>query len=357
MNKRQKEILQSQLDGEKAVLNELKKVYADSLKQVEERIAVLMARKDEQNLSSIIYQLEYQKSLKKQISGILDDLNSNQFNTISEYLTHCYENGYLSVLYDIQGQGVPIVIPIDQEQVVNAVTVDTKLSKPLYARLNEDVGELKKKVAATLSRGIAQNLSYAEIARQISAQSNAGMNNAFRIARTEGHRIQEQASDDARHKAKEQGADIVKKWDAVLDGKTRTNHRLLDGQVREIDEDFEIAGMRVKRPSAFGIASEDVNCRCTVLQIARMDLKSGFTKMNNFSKQLESFESPQDYDTFKKSFFSEENVKYMKYVDTLQERYGTKDFKKILNSMTDREYAHYSELLKNNPIYNTKGEK
>lgn len=357
MNRRQKEILQSQLDGEKDVLKELKKVYEDSLRQVEERIAVLMARKDEQNLSSIIYQLDYQKALKKQISGILDDLNSNQFNTISEYLTHCYENGYIGVIYDIQGQGVPIVMPIDQEEVVAAITVDTKLSKPLYVRLNEDITVLKTKIAATLSRGIAQNLSYADIAKQIAAQSNAGMNNAFRIARTEGHRIQEQASDDARHKAKEQGADIVKKWDAVLDGKTRTNHRLLDGQVREIDEDFEIAGMRVKRPSAFGIASEDVGCRCTVLQIARMELKLGFTKMNNFSKQLESFKSPQDYDTFKKSFFSEENVKYMKYVDTLQERYGTKDFKTILNSMTDREYAHYSNLLKNNPIYNTKGEK
>lgn len=357
MNKRQKEILQSQLDGEKDVLKELKKVYADSLKQVEERIAVLMARKDEQNLSSIIYQLEYQKALKKQISGILDDLNSNQFNTISEYLAHCYENGYIGVLYDIQGQGVPIVVPIDQELVSKAVTVDTKLSKPLYARLNEDVTVLKGKIAATLSRGIAQNLSYAEIAKQISAQSNAGMNNAFRIARTEGHRIQEQAAEDARKKAKDEGADIVKKWDAVLDGKTRTNHRLLDGQVRELDEYFEVAGMKVKRPCAFGIASEDVNCRCTVLQIARMDLKSGSTKMNNFSKQLESFDSPQDYETFKKSFFSDENVKYMNYVNTLQERYETKDFKKILGSMTDREYAHYSNLLKNNPIYNTKGEK
>ena len=357
MNKRQKEILQSQLDGEKKALEELKKVYEDSLKQIDERIAVLMARKDEQNLSSIIYQLEYQKALKKQINGILDDLNSNQFNTVSEYLTHCYENGYIGVLYDIQGQGVPIVTPIDQELVTKAINVDTKLSKNLYARLDEDIGELKKKIAATLSRGIAQNLSYAEIAKQIAAQSKAGMNNTFRIARTEGHRIQEQASDDARKKAKEEGADIVKKWDSVLDGKTRPHHRLLDGQVREIEEDFEIAGMKVKRPSAFGLASEDVNCRCTVLQIARMDLNSGFTKMNNFSKQLESFESPQDYETFKKSFFSEENVKYMNYVNTLQERYNTKDFKTILNSMTDREYAHYSKLLENNPIYNTKGEK
>ena len=357
MNKRQKEILQSQLNNEKDVLKELKKVYGDALKQVDERIAVLMARKDTENLSSIIYQVEYQKALKKQINGILDDLNSNQFNTVSEYLAHCYEDGYISVLYDIQGQGVPIVTPIDQELVAKAVTVDTKLSKSLYDRLNEDIGELKKKVAATLSRGIAQNLSYTDIAKQITAQSNTGMNNAFRIARTEGHRIQEQAADDARKKAKEEGADIVKKWDSVLDGKTRPNHRLLDGQVRELEEDFEVAGMKVKRPSAFGIASEDVNCRCTVLQIARFDLDSGFTKMNNFSKELESFDSPQDYETFKKSFFSDENVKYMKYVNTLQERYGTKDFNKILNSMTDREYAHYSELLKNNPIYNTKGER
>ena len=38
----------------------------------------------------------------------------------------------------------------------------------------------------------------------------------------------------------------------------------------------------------------------------------------------------------------------------MEEKYGTKDFEKVLDSMTDREYNHYSKLLANNPVYNKK---
>lgn len=74
--------------------------------------------------------------------------------------------------------------------------------------------------------------------------------------------------------------------------------------------------------------------------------------MNNFTKQLESFESPEAYEEFKKGFFSKENRDYMKHVQRMEEKYGTKNFEKVLDSMNDREYDHYSKLLKNNPMLN-----
>lgn len=359
MNKRQKEILQLRLDNEEEVLKELKRVYEDALRRIDKRIAILLGR-DDADLQHVIYQVEYQKALKKQINAILDDLNSNQFVTISEYLAKSYEDGYIGTLYDIQGQGIPIITPIDQELVVRAVNIDSKLSKKLYEKLGEDVGKLKKKVSSTISRGIAQNLSYADIARGIAKGTNVSMNNAMRIARTEAGRISTTATADAQRKAKEQGADIVKQWDATLDGKTRPHHRELDGQVRELDEDFVIpsTGTRASRPFAFGIAKEDVNCRCCLLQIARFELESedGFTKMDNFAKELRTFKSPKKYANFKKAYFSDENVRYMKYVNTLQDRYNTKNFKSILAKMTDREYQHYSKLLAESPIFNAKND-
>ena len=71
------------------------------------------------------------------------------------------------------------------------------------------------------------------------------MNNGIRIARTEGHRIQVASNLDAMQAAKERGADVVKQWDATLDETTRERHRELDGQIREIDEDFEYSGARI----------------------------------------------------------------------------------------------------------------
>lgn len=97
-------------------------------------------------------------------------------------------------------------------------------------------------------------------------------NNSIRIARTEGHRIQVQSALDAMYIAKSKGADVLKQWDATLDGATREHHQMLDGQIREVDEPFEVANLKVEAPGMFGLASEDCNCRCCLLQRARWAL-------------------------------------------------------------------------------------
>ena len=82
-------------------------------------------------------------------------------------------------------------------------------------------------------------------------------------------RVQEQANFDAANKAKVAGADVVKQWSAVLDGKTRDTHRELDHQIREMDKPFETHGKKAMYPHDFGDPAEDCNCRCTLLTRAR----------------------------------------------------------------------------------------
>ena len=60
--------------------------------------------------------------------------------------------------------------------------------------------------------------------------------------------MQEQANFDAANKAKVAGADVVKQWSAVLDGKTRDTHRELDHQIREMDKPFETHGKKAMYP-------------------------------------------------------------------------------------------------------------
>lgn len=305
MNKRQKEIIGIQIKSEKKLLEELKKIYEQALKDIDSRIAALLARSDEENLQSVIYQVDYQRALKKQISAILDDLNTKQFNSISEYLTLCYEDGFIGTLYDLQGQGVPLIFPINQEQVVRALTVDTKLSKRLYTALGEDIDDLKKRVRAELSRGISQAYSYAQIARNIGSQTRIGLNRSMTIVRTEGHRISQAATYDAQHEAKDAGADIVKQWDATLDRRTRKSHRELDGQIKELDEPFVYMGYEAQYPSDFGVPSLDINCRCVLLQRARWALEDegNFTKWDSEHGGLLKIEA-ETYDDFKKRYFA-----------------------------------------------------
>lgn len=277
MNQRQKETQQVFLNNEKAVLKQLEGNYKDALNEINNKIAILQAREDA-DLQHVIYQIDYQKALKAQVQTVLDQLHNNNFETVSEYLTKSYEDGFIGTMYDLQGQGIPLVFPIDEEQVAAAIQHETKLSESLYTRLGKDTKVLSKQIAGEISRGIASSSMYSEISRNIAGYCGISKNKAMRIARTESHRIQCKATADAQRKAKEKGADVVKQWDASLDGKTRDTHRELDGQIRELDEPFEVQGMTAMQPGDFGDPAEDCNCRCALLQRARWALGNDYTK-------------------------------------------------------------------------------
>ena len=378
MNKRQKLVQQQFLDNEKGVIKRLNQVYSQSLKdvtaksqklydEIEELTSVYDDVEDEaekavlkSRIQSKVYQKQYQDGLKKQVSDILDKLKEEQFVTVSDYLNKCYEEGFVGTLYDLQGQGIPLAFPLDQEAMVRAVQTDSKISKGLYNHLGENVDMLKKHITAQVSRGISTGMTFNQIAKQLSMKMMGTYTNpkgslayAKRIARTEGHRIQCQSTMDACHNAKDRGADVVKVWDSTLDGKTRTSHAHVDNEIKELDEKFSNGLMFPGDPS--GGAAEVVNCRCALLQRARWAVEGGFTKMNNFTKQLETFDSPEDYNEFKKSFFSKENKQYMNYVQDMENKYKTKDWHKILESMNDKEYDDYSVLTCKNPIFNKNG--
>lgn len=314
MNRRELEVEKAKLKAEEQELKRLKAIYQKSSQDIAEKIAFHDAKIDSLKaldemddaqksvLQAQIYQKNYQKSLQKQIDGFLKDLNSKQYKSINDYIENCYKDGFLGCMYDIAGQGIPIITPIDQKKVVKAMSVDSKISKNLYTKLGEDVDILKKRIANNISRGIAAGDSYANIARNISNASNVGFNKAMRIARTEGHRVQQRATADAQFAAKEKGADVVKQWDSTLDGKTRPNHRKLDGQIRELEEPFEVAGMKPMHPSDFGRPEEDINCRCTLLQRARWALDDD--ELETLKERAKYFEldKTEDFEDFKKKY-------------------------------------------------------
>lgn len=274
MRKYEKEVLQAQLKKEKDVLNQLKAIYQEAIEQVNERIKILQFDETQ----SKIYQMQYQMSLKKQLEKILNNMNEKQYSTIQEYLDDCYYEGFVGTLYSLQKQGVPLVMPIDQEAAVRAIQTDSKISEGLYSALGVDTNRLKKTIASEITRGVATAMPYADIARNVNNQANTGFSNAMRICRTEGHRIQQASTYDAQKAAKEKGANVVKVWDSTLDGKTRPTHRKLDGQIREVDEPFEMDGMKAMFPGDFGDPAEDCNCRCASMTKSRWALDSEETK-------------------------------------------------------------------------------
>lgn len=269
MNKYEQALYMALLDDEKAILVKLENVYQSALRDINKRIKVLQADELMQNR---VYRKEHQEALRDQVEVILERLHTQEYETIDEYLKESYTDGFLAVMYSLHKQGIPLILPIDQEQVVKSLMTNSAISEGLYKSLGVDVKNLRKVIAQEISRGLASNASYGEIVRNVANQVNISKKRARTIVMTETHRIKEEAAQSARVQARKEGCNIVKEWDATLDHKTRRTHRRLDGQIREVDEPFEIDGKKAMQPGGFGRPEEDCNCRCISLTRAKWAL-------------------------------------------------------------------------------------
>lgn len=277
MTREQREVLEAYLAADKTQREVIKQAYAVALADIKAQAQALMGKVQ---TSSVLYQLQYKKAMAEQIEGILTLLESQLVTDTTDYLASVYDNGFYGSAYAMAAQGVPIAFGVDQKQLVAAINHkidDYKFSD----RIRANVDQLKRVTKMEITRGIANGSTYAEIAKHIAQHTDESMRRAQVITRTEAHRVQQTARMDAMHEAKKRGADVVKMWDSTLDGKTRRTHRKLDGQIRELDEPFEVDGHKAMRPGGFGRPEEDINCRCAILERARWALKGKRRKLDN----------------------------------------------------------------------------
>ncbi len=299
MNKREKEVIQYQLESEKEVLKRLEQHYKTALNDIDRKIRIL---ESDELTQSRVYRLEYQKALKMQVEAILEKLHADEFSTIQQFLSQSYTDAFVGTVYDMFGQGVPFIMPIDNNAAVKAVITDSKISEGLYEALGVDTRKLRKTISAEITRGIASGMPHSEISRNIAAYAKAPLGRAKTIVRTETHRIAQASTYDAQKTAKSKGANVVKQWNSTLDGDTRKNHRKLDGQIRELDEPFEVNGKKAMYPGDFGDPAEDCNCRCELLQRARIALDED--ELNTLKQRAEYFglDKADDFEDFKKKY-------------------------------------------------------
>lgn len=328
MNKRQKEVAQYQLDAEKEVLKQLEKQYRTALNDINRRIEIMQA---DELTQSRIYRIEHQKALKAQTEAILEKLHSDEYSTIEQFLSQSYADAFVGVAYDLAGQGIPLIMPIDPREAVKAIQTESKISGTLYEALGVDTKNLKKSISAEITRGIAGGMTTNEIARNISNATKAPLSRARTIARTESHRIQQASCLNAQRTAITKGANVVKMWDATMDGDTRPTHRHLDGQIREVEEPFEMDGKSAMYPGDFGDPAEDCNCRCQCLQRAKWALDE--KELQTLQNRAEFFglDKAKDFDDFKK--------KYLKVSDISLEN-STKSGKIVLGEIGFQFFAN-----------------
>lgn len=334
MNKPERQVIKFQIDKEQATINDLERQYKRALKDIEEKIKLLQS---DELTQSKIYQIQYQKALRGQVEGILDKLQGDEYATIQQYLHDSYQDGFIGTMYSVHGQGIPLILPLDQNAAVKAVITDSQIKEGLYNHLGVNIKQLKQAIRQEITRGIATNMPFADIARNIANRSKAPLSRAKTIVRTEGHRIQQASANDAREAAKANGCNVVKQWDGTLDGDTRPTHRRLDGQIRETNEPFEMDGKTAMYPGDFGKPEEDCNCRCVALTRAKWALDEDELKTLKERAKFFEVDKKDDFKTFEE--------KYLKASKALKNQ-GKRGIMSMVLDLATGEYFNFANGTK-----------
>ena len=351
MNKRQKEVIQNQLDSEKKVLKQLTRQYQKALNDIDRKIRILQS---DELTQSRIYRIEHQKVLRKQVEAVLEKLHADEYTTIQQFLTDSYTDAFVGTAYDLHGQGVPVILPIDRNAAVKAVTTDSKINEGLYEALGVDTKKLKKSISSEITRGIASGMPHSEIAKNIARYAKAPLGRAKTIVRTEAHRIQQASKLDAQKAAKAKGANIIKQWNSTLDGDTRPSHRKLDGKFADVDGFFEMDGKKARYPGDFGDPAEDCNCRCQLLQRAKAALDEDELKTLQERAKFFGLDKSDDLEDFKKKYLNAAKNVELPLENSVKS--GKMEVGGVLDNF-DRKIrvTEFTEdLVKTNPNYETK---
>ena len=106
-----------------------------------------------------------------------------------------------------------------------------------------------------------------QIAKELARKNKAA---AIRNARTMTTGAENAGRVDAYKRGQEMGVKSQQMWVATLDSRTRHEHRLLDGQKREVGEPFEIDGEKLRFPGDPTAPPYLVyNCRCGVIAVVK----------------------------------------------------------------------------------------
>lgn len=122
------------------------------------------------------------------------------------------------------------------------------------------------KIRFVITDGLRHGRSIHDIARKMEVVTRMDTNAAYRAARTACTNAENQGKLEAMFTLRDEfGVDVKKMWFATLDNRTRTSHRYLHGEVRELEEPFSNGLQYPADPD--GDPSEIWNCRCTLMEV------------------------------------------------------------------------------------------
>lgn len=333
LNKWQQELENLSRRSEVETNKKLHKYYQEALREIKKEVKQYIEQYDELSFSKKL-EAERLMEVGKHMDSILSKTYSKANQSISNFSRGQAEQGYYGTWYAIEGaENIQLDMSMLPERYIQQLVNHPVKGKTFSKRLYDYRDKLAKNVTSALNYAAVHGQGYAVAAKRIGELTEASYKQAFRIARTEGGRVQSTAKQRSYKEAKKKGVDLKKKWLSTLDGVTRDTHRSLDGQVVEVDEEFESSsGAKAEGPRLFGVAEEDIHCRCTTV-----------AEVEGISSELRKDNETGDV------------IDYKNYNEWYNDRVGKSlDSQVVLNKqisskLSDDQLSYYQEMINKLP--------
>lgn len=269
-------------------LEQLEKRIAAAYRQAHEELTEKMEsfnawygeqneKKKEQLAAGKITREQYDAWLKDQAAmsdywrGMVDAMARDLTNAAQ--ISMGYVNGELPSIYaenvnfgafQIEsGSGIGVMFTLyDRDTVMNIIAGNPDLYPQASVDVDKDVLWNRQHINSAITQGILQGESVDGIAGRLLAVAVMSSATALRAARTCTTAAENMGRMESYRRAQTMGVVLQKEWIATLDNRTRSSHRQLDGETRDIEERFSNGLMFPGDPD--GAPGEVYNCRCTM---------------------------------------------------------------------------------------------
>ena len=258
----------------KGLLNDTKKFVAEEYYQLAQdgKLTYEILRANGENA-------RFLAEVEQQLNDLSPKVSQEIQQTVEEMYTLAY-NGMVDAVQSAKTsaelreslKGLTGVTPEMVKAHVENPIAGLTLSDTLEKNRKEIIWDIKREIGVGLTNGDR----YETMARRIAKKLDGDYQKAARIVRTEAARAREAGhlasalEIDDTLKQGVSGMRLCKTWKTMKDGRVRDQHGSMEGVTVWADEDFTLPdGHKTPAPKQSGIASQDLNCRCTV----KYDLK------------------------------------------------------------------------------------
>lgn len=241
----------------------LRRAYTSLLGDMNNVISNTYAKLDDSDLINSLMKYHRKDNVEKTLTSLINEFSKakykGMYNQLREQLLFAYQY-YYTGLTEVAGKSYTLT-PLKKEWLT--ATIENEIAGlTLKETLQRDRQNIIYSLKSNLIQGVNRGESFSTMAKRMQKVVNNDYQKAVRIARTEVHRCREAGTYESALKGEQAGIKQMKTWNSSNDGRTRREHRRLDGKTIPMDEYFRVGSAKALKPGDTGRAEHDINCRC-----------------------------------------------------------------------------------------------